>query len=108
MIYRTVGINKNQKYTKFNSNLFYSFLFIIIISFSTFFYLKIKNEIHNLKTQAIPITNKRINTIQNSIAVEIKNNTNLKRNFIKIKAEELGMVQADYFNIIDVWWNKEK
>ena len=106
MNYRSVGINKKRKNTNFI--FIYLFLFIAIFSVSGYYYLNIKNSIYNLKIYKIPKTQKRLDRLKNSIAVESKNNSDLKRNLIKIKAEELGMIKSSYSNIIDAWWNKEK
>ena len=108
MNYRSVIIDKKIKSTKFNSTLFYFILFIVAISFSIFLTINIKHEIGVFSNEKIPALKKRIKTIKNSIAFESKNNSDLKRNFIKIKAKELGMVQADYSNIIDIWVNRNK
>ena len=105
MNYRSTVINKKKKNTQFI--LFYSFLFIVVIAVSGYYYLNIKHSIYNLKTNRIPTLKKQLNIIKNSIAVENRNNSNLIRNSIKVKAEELGMSKAEYSNIIDVWWEKE-
>ena len=103
MRYRSSTIDKKNK--KINFGLIYPFLFIVILSLAGYYHLSIKNINYDLKTTKIPSLEKRIITIQNSIAVENKNNRFIKRNSIKNKAKEMGMIKADYSNIIDVWWN---
>ena len=104
MNYRNSSINKKRKNTYFI--FIYLFLFIFIFSISGYYYLNIKNNIYDLKIHKIPKAQKRLDKIQNSIAVENKNNSNLKRNFVIKKAKELGMIKSNYSNIIDAWWNK--
>ena len=108
MNYRNVIIDKKTKSTKFNFTLLYFIFFIIVVSFSTFLIINIKHKTGVFNNEKIPALKKRIKTIKNSIAFESKNNSDLNRNFIKIKAQELGMIQADYSNIIDIWVNREK
>ena len=103
MKYRSVAIGKKNITTNFI--LIYSF--IAIISISILLLIHTNSQVEVLKTIEIPALKKRLNTTKNSIAVENRNNSNLIRKFIKIRAEELGMIKADYSNIIDVWWNKE-
>lgn len=105
MIYRNEKINKSNKYTSFR--LIYVFLFIISLSFSGYYIIHTKHNIDNLKTKKIPSLKNRIIKIKNSIAVEHKNNSILKRDLVKLKAKDLGMVKSKYSNIIDVWWIEE-
>lgn len=103
MKYRSVAISGDKKKSKFI--LIYSF--ITVISISTAILIYTKNNIDRLKTKEIPLLKSRLNTTNNSIAVETRNNSNLIRTFIKTRAKDLGMVKADYSDIIDIWWNKE-
>ena len=105
MSYRSVLENKKKK--QVNSTLIYFFVFMLVISFSGYCYLKIKNNIYNLKNHNIPALKKRITNLNNFIAIENNNNNSFKRNLIRIKAEELGMIKADYSDIIDAWWNEK-
>ena len=101
------GSKINKKNRNINFSLIYSFLFISIISLAGYYYLNIKNINYDLKNNKIPALEKRIITIENSLAVETKNNKYIKRNFIKEKAENLGMIKAEHSNIIDIWWNNK-
>ena len=102
MKYRSVAIDKEKKNTKFV--LIYPF--IAIISIFIVLLIHTNSQVEVLKTTEIPALKKRLDITKNSIAVENKNNSDLIRNSIKIRAEELGMIKAEYSNIIDVWWNK--
>ena len=104
MNYRNSSINKKRKNTYFI--FIYLFLFIAVFSISGYYYINIKNSIVDLKIYEIPKSKKRLDKLQNSIAVENKNNSDLKRNFVIKKAKELGMIKSNYSNIIDAWWDK--
>ena len=112
MSYRNSSVNKERKnirtLDKTTFIFIYLFLFIVIFSVSTIYSINIKNNIYDLKIYEIPKSQKRLDKLQNSIAVENKNNSDLKRNFAIKKAKELGMIKSNYSNIIDAWWNKEK
>tara|TARA_B100000900_G_C20018440_1_gene488894 strand:- start:69 stop:407 length:339 start_codon:yes stop_codon:yes gene_type:complete len=98
--------NKKQKFT-FNSS--YVFLSIFLITFSITYIsaIAVKNSIGRQNDKILESQSK-IEIIKNSIAVESKNNSSLKRKHIKVKARELGMKQTSHRNIIDSWWDKEK
>ena len=102
MKYRSVAIDKEKKNNKF----ILIYPLIAIISIFIVLLIHTNSQVEVLKTTEIPALKKRLDIIKNSIAVENKNNSDLIRNSIKIRAEELGMIKAEYSNIIDVWWNK--
>ncbi len=103
MKYRSEVINKEKKRTKFI--LIYSF--IAVISIFIIFLIHTKNNINELAKE-IPLLKTRLNNIQNSIISESKNVNHWKRlKSIEDRVEQIGMINSDKSNIIQVWWNKE-
>jgi len=98
--------NNKQKFT-FNSSYIFLSIFLIIISITYISAIAVKNSLSRQNDKIIESQTK-IEIVKNSIAVESKKNSSLKRKHLKDKAKELGMKQANHQNIIDSWWSIEK
>ncbi len=96
---------KNQKVT-FNKSYIYLLFFLITILSASFLNIFLTNKLESNNKQIVSLSSK-VEILKNSIAVEKKNNSTLKRNSLKTKAKELGMHRAKHQDIIDIWWNKE-
>ena len=96
---------KNQK-VSFNTSYIYLLFFLISTLSTLFLNIFITNKLESKNKQIVSL-NSKIEILKNSIAVEKKNNSTLKRNSLKNKAKELGMLRASHQDIIDIWWKEE-
>ncbi len=93
----------NSNILTINLNLIYSLLFFSSIALSIFYIINIKNKIVDLKTNEIPLILQTINNIEAQKVINYKSRDQLLRNHIKDKAENFGMIKADYSSSIIKW-----
>ena len=83
--------------------LFYFLLLILLISFSIFYTIHIKNKNYYLANNQIPLILKKINILQDFKIAEQASKDRLLRNHIRNEAKNLGMIKADYSKDIIKW-----
>tara|TARA_B100001123_G_C14314980_1_gene632874 strand:+ start:174 stop:482 length:309 start_codon:yes stop_codon:yes gene_type:complete len=83
--------------------LFYLLLLLLLVSFSIFYTIHIKNKNYDLTTNQIPLILKKINTLQDFKIAEQANKDRLLRSHIKNEAKNLGMIKANYSKDIIKW-----
>ena len=91
--------------TSFNIDLrlFYFILFFLSIALSIFYTINIKNKIHDLGTNEIPLILKEINSIKDQKVISYRDRDKLLRKHIKNEAKNFGMIKADYSKNIIKW-----
>ncbi len=83
--------------------LFYFLLLLLIVSFSIFYTIHIKNKNYDLTNNQIPLILKKINILQDFKIAEQANKDYLLRNHIRNEAKNLGMIKANYSKDIIKW-----